>query len=119
MLYTPARGDFPEAVVFSKLDLHQRFLQIPVVERDQAKTCYWVGNRLMAYLHMLYGLRNASANFQRVMDMEVAQAGLDHCTIAYIDDVLIWSDFPEKHEKDVAAVLDMLHTCSGHAQGTS
>lgn len=61
------------------------------------------GNRLMAYRWMPYGLRNAPAHFQRVMDTGVALAGLDHCDIAFIDDVLIWSESPEQHEKDVAA----------------
>ena len=100
-----------KAVVFSKLDLRQGFLQIPIVEGDQAKTCFWVGNRLMAYRRMPYCLRNASAHFQRVMDTELALAGLDHCAVAFIDDVLIWSGSPEQHEKDVAAVLDMLQAC--------
>ena len=49
-----------KAVVFSKLDLRQGFLQIPIKAEDQAKTCFWVGNRLMAYRRMPYGLRNTS-----------------------------------------------------------
>ena len=75
------------------------------------KTCFGVGNQLMAYRCMPYGLRNAPAHFQRVMDTEIALAGLDNCAIAFIDDVLIWSESPDQHVKDVAAVLDMLHGC--------
>lgn len=97
-----------KAVVFSMLDLHQGFLQIPVVEGDQTKTCYWVGNRRMAYRRMPYSLYNASTHFQRVMDTELALEGLDHC---FIDGTLIWSDSPEQHEKNIAAALDMLQAC--------
>lgn len=68
-----------KAVVFSKLDLRQGFLQVPVVAGHQAKNCYWVGNRLMAYRLMPFGLRNA--HFQLVKNMELALAGLDHCAI--------------------------------------
>ena len=100
-----------KAVVFSKLDLRQGFLQIPVAEGDRTKTCYWMGNRLMEYNRMPYGLKNASAHFQRVMDTELALAELDHCAVAFIDDVLIWSETPEQHVKDVGAVLDMLRGC--------
>ena len=100
-----------KAKVFSKLDLRQGFLQIPIAKDDQPKTAYWVGNKLMMYERMPYGLKNASAKFQRVMDYELAKAGLDHCARAYIDDVLIFSSSPEEHLKQVAAVLDMLHSC--------
>lgn len=88
-----------KAVVFSKLDLRQGFLQIPLAEGHQAKTCYWAGNRLMAYRRMSYGLRNASTHFQRVIKTEFALAGLDHCAMAFIDDVLIWSDSAEQYER--------------------
>ena len=99
------------ARVFSKLDLRQGFLQIPIRQGDQAKTAYWVENKLMAYTRMPYGLKNASAKFQRVMDYEIAKAGLDSCAVAFVDDVLIYSATPEEHIKHVAAVLDMLHAC--------
>lgn len=100
-----------KAIVFFKSDLRQGFLQIPFVEGDEAKTCYWVGNRLTAYHYIPYGLRDASTHFQRVMGMELALAGLNHCAIAFIDDVLIWSHLPEHHQKHVTAVLDMLQAC--------
>jgi hypothetical protein len=100
-----------KARVFSKLDLRQGFLQIPIAPSDQPKTAYWVGNKHMMYTRMPYGLKNASAKFQRVMDYELAMAGLDHCSRAYVDDVLIFSNSVEEHIEHVAAVLDALHSC--------
>ncbi len=100
-----------KARIFSKLDMRQGFLQIPVAPEDQAKTAFWCGNKIIAYTRMPYGLKNASAKFQRVMDFEIAKAKLDHCSIAFIDDLLIWSETPEEHVRHVAAVLDMLHAC--------
>lgn len=63
-----------KAVVISKLEIRQGFLQILIAE--VAKTT-GVGNRLMAYLHMPYGLQIAPAHFQRAMDIEQAFTGLD------------------------------------------
>ncbi|KXZ57062.1 hypothetical protein GPECTOR_5000g1289 [Gonium pectorale] len=75
----------------------------------QAKTAYWVDTKLMMYTRMPYGLKNASAKFQRVMDYEIGKAGLTHCAVSFVDDVLIISETPQEHVQHVAAVLDMLH----------
>ncbi|KXZ41422.1 hypothetical protein GPECTOR_476g406 [Gonium pectorale] len=45
---------------------------------DQPKTAYWMDNKLMMYTRMPYGLKNASAKFQRVMDYELGKANLSH-----------------------------------------
>lgn len=91
--------------------MRQGFLQIKIKKEDQPKTAYWLNNSLMMYTRMPYGLKNAPAFFQRVMDHEIAHAGLNHCAVAFIDDLLIYSETPEEHVKHVAAVLDMLHEC--------
>ena len=57
-----------KAGVFSKLDLRQVFLQCPIALGDEDKTCFWVGNKLMYYKSMPYGLNNASAHFKRCND---------------------------------------------------
>lgn len=58
-----------------------------------------------------HGLRNALAHFQQVMDTDYALTGVGHCAIAFTHDVLIWSDSPEQHMKDVGAVLNILQSC--------
>ena len=54
------------------------------------------------------GMKNATTNFQRVMDHLLGAANLSHCAFAYVDDVLIHSATPEQHILDVAAVLDAM-----------
>lgn len=41
---------------------------------------------------------------------KIALAGSDHCSIAFIDDVLIWSEFLDQHG-NVTTMLDMLQAC--------
>lgn len=100
-----------KARFFSKLDMRQGFLQIPIHEEDQGKTAFWCGNRIIAYTRMPYGLKNASAAFQRRMDHELRRAGLDHCAISFIDDVLIATETAEEHVIAVGKVLDALSAC--------
>ncbi|PNW77124.1 hypothetical protein CHLRE_10g423050v5 [Chlamydomonas reinhardtii] len=99
------------AKVFSHLDCRQGFLQVPLAEEDQLKTAFWCGNRLMMYKRMPYGLKNASAAFQRRVDYELTRAGLDHCAAGFIEDIVIWSKTPEEHAAHVAAVLACLAEC--------
>ena len=62
------------------------------------KTAFWYVSgqnqvpQLMVYKRMPFGLKNASAKFQRVMDAEVARSGCSEFAFAYIDDLLIASN---------------------------
>ena len=100
-----------KARFFSKLDMRQGFLQISIHKDDYGKTAFWCGNRLLAYTRMPYGLKNASAAFQRRMDHELRRAGLDKVAVAFIDDVLIATETAEEHVEAVARVLDTLAAC--------
>jgi hypothetical protein len=98
--------------------MRQGFLQIPIHPDDRGKTAYWCGNRLIAYTRMPYGLKNASAAFQRRMDHELRLAGVDNVAISFIDDVLIATDTAEEHIAAVAKVLDALAACGLRAHPT-
>ncbi len=50
----------------SKCDCRAAFNQIPLAPEDQEKTSFWWNNSLWCYTRNLYGLRNATACFQRV-----------------------------------------------------
>jgi hypothetical protein len=78
------------AKVFSKLDLLDAFNQIPV-QKDQRyltafKCCFGVFQNNV----MPFGLKNAPACFQRMID-NTLQPLLGKCCVAYIDDILIFS----------------------------
>ena len=98
------------------LDLRSGFHQIHMHPDDVCKTAFWYVRKslppiLMAYTRMPFGLKNASAKFQRVMDFELQKHGLTEFAFAYIDDLIIESDTWEEHVQHVRAVLHMLQSC--------
>ena len=60
------------------------------------------------YTRTLYGLRNATAHFQQVMDHHIREAGLEKVAVVFVDDILIYSNSAEEHLVHVCAVMDML-----------
>ncbi|KAJ9508279.1 hypothetical protein QJQ45_011788 [Haematococcus lacustris] len=101
-------SELGDSCFFSKLDMRSGFFQLIIAPADRIKTAFWCGNKLYQFNRMPFGLRNAPAEYQRVMDRCIADATLTHCCKAYIDDLLIHSTSAEQHLADVAAALRML-----------
>lgn len=89
-------------------DLRSGFHQLCMAPESVSMTAFWWRRRLFAYKRMPFGLRNATAEFQRVVDRELAAAGLSHCAKVFVDDLLIHSDSFAEHLKHVEAVLQCL-----------
>ena len=102
---------------FTALDLRSGFHQIPMAADSVEKTSFWHVSgrnqppRLMSYRRMPFGLKNASAKFQRVMDTELQRTGCAEFAFAYIDDLLIASDTWDEHVEHVRRILQMLKEC--------
>ena len=93
--------------MFTSLDITSAYNQIPVHQNDIAKTAFVTKYGLFEYTTMPFGLCNAPATFQRVM--EVALSGLQWTTcLIYLDDVLIYGkDFMEQIQR-IEAVLQKI-----------
>lgn len=93
------------ATYVSKFDLLKGYWQVPLSKRAQEICAFITPSGLYKYTVMPFGLRNAPATFQRLMNQVVA--GLDGCAV-YLDDVVIYSDTWSEHIQRIKALFDKL-----------
>ena len=74
-------------------------------EEDIEKTAVPTPFGLFEYVHMPFGLQNATATFQQFMDNIFMNM---KCVFIYLDDILIYSEDKEQHLKDLKEVLQIL-----------
>ena len=93
--------------MLTKLDLQDAYHLIYIRPEDVEKVASRTRYGHFEYAVVPFGLTNAPATFQAYMQ-ETLQRLLDHCCVAYMDDILIFSKDDETHTEDVCKVLDRL-----------
>lgn len=96
-----------KAKFFTRLDLRSAFNLIRIREGDEWKTAFRTRYGLFEYLVMSFGLTNAPATCQTLVN-DTLREFLDIFCVVYLDDILIYSDDLESHKKHVAKVLEKL-----------
>ena len=106
-LMSELRDQVRDATIFTKLDLKDGFHLIRIGEGDEWKTAFRTRYGLYEYRVMPFGLVNAPATFQSMMN-EIMKEFLDRGVVNYIDDILIYSKSVEEHHILVKKVLKRL-----------
>ena len=95
------------AEFFSSLDMRNGFHQIPMAKSDRCKTGFTTPGGLFEFVTMPFGLSNAPATFQRMMDRVLGNLKWQMCLV-YLDDVLVFGRTFEEHMYRLNLVLEAL-----------
>lgn len=93
------------ATFVSKFDLLKGYWQVPLTDRAREVSTFITSQGLFSYKVMSFGLRNAPATFQRLMNTVVA--GLNGCAV-YLDDVVVFSNSWSEHLDSIRALFQRL-----------
>ena len=88
--------------VFSKIDLSEAYLQIPVEENSSKLLCINTHRGLYKFDRLVFGIKVAPAIFQQVMDTMLDSFDF---IFAYLDDIVISSKTKELHREHLNKVF--------------
>lgn len=94
------------AKYFSIFDLAQGFHQISMAPEDQEKTAFSTP-RHYEYQRMPFGLKNAPATFQRLMD-NVLTGLQGNELFVYLDDIVVYARSLEEHDVKIKELMQRL-----------
>jgi hypothetical protein len=95
------------AKVFTKIDLKNGYNLIRIKPRDEWMMAFKTQYRLYEYTVMPFGLSNAPATFQNMMN-HIFRDLLDLGLLVYLDDILIYAETEEEHDCIITEVLKCL-----------
>ena len=100
------------ANIFSKFDLYSGFWQMPLNPSDAEKTAFTTPLGLFEWITMPYGLKNALASFQRMMDKALHEAVTMGYCMVYMDDIVVFSKTEQEHVEHVEKVIPLINNAN-------
>ena len=92
---------------FSTLDMASGYWQVDLADEDKEKTAFTTGRGLHQFRAMPFGLKNAGATFQRLMELILAGMESRNCLV-YIDDVIVFGATEQAHLKNLEEVFQRI-----------
>ena len=81
---------------FTTLDLQSAYNQVQMEPADQHKTAFTIPLGLYEYTRIPFGLCNAPATFQRLLQTAF-HAEMFNILLVYLDDIVVYSDTLDEH----------------------
>ncbi|KRH94438.1 pol polyprotein [Pseudoloma neurophilia] len=100
-----------KVIYLSTLNATSGYLQIPLAEKNKQKTAFSWKNNLYEFNRMPFGLSNAPATFQRIMD-KILKKEIGDFVMVYFDDIIVFSGSEQEHKKHLDIVLGKLASAS-------
>ncbi|XP_071699358.1 uncharacterized protein [Rutidosis leptorrhynchoides] len=91
------------------LDAYKGYQQIQMAEEDEEKTSFFTSKGIYCYKKMPFGLKNAGATYQRLVD-KVFRKQIGRNVEAYVDDMVIKSPEESTLLRDIQETFDTLQT---------
>ena len=96
------------SIIFTSLDLKSRYWQVEMDEMSKQLMAFMVGPLgFYECERMLFGLTNAPATFQKLMESCLGELHLNWCII-YLDDIIVFSKTPKEHVERLRGVFNKL-----------
>ena len=89
------------------MDAFSEYNQIQMAEEDQEKTAFITNQGLYCYRVMPFGLKNAGATYQRLVN-QMFEKLIGRNMEVYVDDMLVKSKKEEDHLDDLKETFDTL-----------
>ena len=96
---------FYGSTVFSKLDLRQGYLQVPLHPDSRNLTAFVTHMGVFRYTRMPFGLSSAPSCFQKIMATIFAAVPE---VVVYLDDIVVHGETLASHDERLSRVLDIL-----------
>lgn len=103
------------SVYFTTLDLYSGFHQVRMSPDDIEKTAFSIPDQHYEFQNMPFGLCNAPATFQRLID-SILMGIKGEEALVYLDDIIVFSSTIEQHAERLNKVLSRLETANLYAQ---
>ncbi|CAA0826502.1 Unknown protein, partial [Striga hermonthica] len=97
--------------LMSFLDAYSGYNQIPMHPDDAEHTSFYSARGLYYYVMMTFGLKNAGATYQRLVNKMFARL-IGHTMEVYVDDMLVKSEQASDHIAHLSEVFDILREYS-------